>query len=196
MSKTRVKLIMVSPDTRQPGSIMRPLRAGAYAVCAMAPPDLASPDHRCRRRGPPCRQRLAVRFLGSIERGERVSRFEKDAPLDNAQWDTYAGQSFCDSKMRWLQPKRGASPCPSAKNACPKSRANSQSSSASLIASKRRGPKGQSNRRRRFPGHRRCYSIWRSRPALAFEGGGFADLSAPRTSPGDCLAQGIRCFAW
>lgn len=91
MSKTRVKLIMVSPDTRQPGSIMRPLRAGAYAVCAMAPPDLASPDHRCRRRGPPCRQRLAVRFLGSIERGERVSRFEKDAPLDNALSDTYAG---------------------------------------------------------------------------------------------------------
>jgi hypothetical protein len=36
-SKTRVKLIIVSPDTRQPGKMVELSREEVYAVCASAP---------------------------------------------------------------------------------------------------------------------------------------------------------------
>jgi hypothetical protein len=38
-SKTRVKLIIVSPDTRQPGKMVELSREEVYAVCASAPDD-------------------------------------------------------------------------------------------------------------------------------------------------------------
>ena len=71
MSKTRVKLIMVSPNTRQPGSMMRPPRGGVYAVCA---------THHRRQRRASRQPRQLLRIWGARRRPDLRSRCPDEYP--------------------------------------------------------------------------------------------------------------------